>query len=163
MSVSVQLPQWQSHKIVLADKIVGGGVEVDRACWCLACGARIDLSRQLMARVPPKTSPIGGYYVRYEDGFESWSPAEAFEKGYTRLEPDGPFMVVVSRSQAIALLDLILGNLESNWPGEYPDNRLEYLGVKGFDLEDPEEKLQRLQEAGKTLVETYNLAHEFSP
>lgn len=25
-----------------------------------------------------------GYYVRYEDGFESWSPTEAFEKGYSR-------------------------------------------------------------------------------
>ena len=27
----------------------------------------------------------GGYFVVYEDGYESFSPAEAFEKGYTRL------------------------------------------------------------------------------
>jgi hypothetical protein len=27
----------------------------------------------------------GGYYVVYEDGYKSFSPAEAFEKGYTRL------------------------------------------------------------------------------
>ena len=25
----------------------------------------------------------GGYYVRYEDGYESYSPAEPFEAGYT--------------------------------------------------------------------------------
>lgn len=26
---------------------------------------------------------VGGYYVVYEDGYKSWSPAEAFEDGYT--------------------------------------------------------------------------------
>jgi len=28
----------------------------------------------------------GGYYVVYEDGYESFSPADAFENGYTRIE-----------------------------------------------------------------------------
>lgn len=27
----------------------------------------------------------GGYYVVYEDGYKSFSPAEAFESGYTRV------------------------------------------------------------------------------
>ncbi len=27
----------------------------------------------------------GGYYVVYDDGYKSFSPAEAFESGYTRL------------------------------------------------------------------------------
>jgi hypothetical protein len=27
----------------------------------------------------------GGYYVVYLDGYTSWSPAEAFETGYTRI------------------------------------------------------------------------------
>lgn len=26
----------------------------------------------------------GGYYVVYENGYKSWSPAKAFEDGYTR-------------------------------------------------------------------------------
>jgi hypothetical protein len=26
--------------------------------------------------------PIGGYFVQYEDGYQSWSPAAAFEAGY---------------------------------------------------------------------------------
>lgn len=28
---------------------------------------------------------VGGYYVVYEDGYKSFSPAGAFESGYTRL------------------------------------------------------------------------------
>lgn len=27
---------------------------------------------------------VGGYYVVYEDGYESFSPADVFEKGYTK-------------------------------------------------------------------------------
>lgn len=27
---------------------------------------------------------VGGYYVQYDDGYESFSPAKAFEEGYTR-------------------------------------------------------------------------------
>lgn len=27
----------------------------------------------------------GGYYVVYVDGYKSWSPAEAFESGYSRI------------------------------------------------------------------------------
>ena len=27
-----------------------------------------------------------GYYVVYEDGYESWSPTKAFEDGHTRCE-----------------------------------------------------------------------------
>lgn len=31
-----------------------------------------------------KHSPsLGGYYVVYADGYSSWSPAKAFEEGYT--------------------------------------------------------------------------------
>ncbi len=30
---------------------------------------------------------VGGYYVVYEDGYKSFSPAKAFEEGYTRIEP----------------------------------------------------------------------------
>lgn len=33
----------------------------------------------------------GGYYVAYEDGYISYSPAEPFEKGYTLMNPPGGF------------------------------------------------------------------------
>lgn len=29
---------------------------------------------------------VGGYYVQYKDGYQSWSPAEAFEDGYTEVK-----------------------------------------------------------------------------
>ena len=29
---------------------------------------------------------VGGYFVIYEDGYTSFSPAAAFESGYTRVE-----------------------------------------------------------------------------
>jgi len=29
------------------------------------------------------TPKVGGYYVLYEGGYESWSPAQEFEDGYT--------------------------------------------------------------------------------
>jgi len=29
-----------------------------------------------------------GYYVEYEDGYKSWSPKEAFEKGYVEIEKE---------------------------------------------------------------------------
>ena len=31
------------------------------------------------------TPQLGGYYVVYDDGYSSFSPAKAFEEGYTRL------------------------------------------------------------------------------
>lgn len=33
-------------------------------------------------------NPIGGYYVVYQDGYTSWSPAAAFEEGYAEIKPD---------------------------------------------------------------------------
>jgi hypothetical protein len=30
---------------------------------------------------------VGGYYVMYKDGYQSWSPASEFEDGYTRIAP----------------------------------------------------------------------------
>jgi hypothetical protein len=35
-----------------------------------------------------KHNPVaGGYYVVYEDGYASFSPAQAFEEGYSLIEP----------------------------------------------------------------------------
>lgn len=30
---------------------------------------------------------VGGYFVLYEDGYASWSPADVFEAGYTEIVP----------------------------------------------------------------------------
>lgn len=88
------LPQWQSHKIVEADRItevisIPMPGDLDRMHrWRLSGGAVVDVSDALYARVTPGVSATAGYYVRYPDGYESWSPAQAFDDGYTRLETE---------------------------------------------------------------------------
>ena len=42
----------------------------------------IHVTRSFMERHRPQ---VGGYYVKYADGYESFSPTQAFEEGYTRL------------------------------------------------------------------------------
>ena len=43
---------------------------------------KVPLSPEYVAKHKPE---VGGYYVVYEDGYKSFSPAGAFESGYTRL------------------------------------------------------------------------------
>lgn len=87
MAEAIQLPRWQSHKIVEADKIIMVHGETPHLYghWDLQCGETVQVKASLAHRVPDGVDPVGGYYVRYADGFESWSPAKAFEEGYTRL------------------------------------------------------------------------------
>lgn len=44
--------------------------------------AAFPVSRRYMIKHNPQ---VGGYYVVYADGYKSWSPAQAFEEGYTRV------------------------------------------------------------------------------
>lgn len=46
-----------------------------------------------------KNATVGGYYVVYEDGYASYSPAEAFEKGYTEITEDERTPEAVAISQ----------------------------------------------------------------
>lgn len=43
--------------------------------------AAFPVNRKYMIKHNPQ---VGGYYVVYADGYKSWSPAKAFEEGYTR-------------------------------------------------------------------------------
>lgn len=75
--VTIQpLPQYRSHKIVGAAKIA--------EIWD---GDKLDLYPHGMVKVGAdwireKRAEKGGYYVAYEDGYTSYSPAKAFEEGY---------------------------------------------------------------------------------
>ena len=78
------LPFWRSHKRVQAVRVLsvepypdgGGLLTVEPPHGPIAVG------QHYMRKHEPKA---GGYYVLYEDGYESWSPAPAFEKGYKRI------------------------------------------------------------------------------
>jgi hypothetical protein len=102
---SKQMPQYQCHKKVWALKIK----EVIK--HALACrdatkeqdaafeasdkfqGAHLMIEDEGFAPVPVdaawyrKHAPEpGGYYVVYPDGYKSYSPAKAFEEGYTLIK-----------------------------------------------------------------------------
>lgn len=96
------LPHYRSHKVVQAGKIVKldsayPALESDiekkhafvsvEAPWLDADG---DTASVLVFPVAPdwimnRHAYVGGYFVVYDDGYTSFSPAEAFESGYTLL------------------------------------------------------------------------------
>lgn len=87
------LPLYQCHKQVRAFKI--GRIE---GCTLFphdeTAGIEpVEVSPEYISRHPLNQS---GYYVRYEDGYESFSPAGAFESGYTRVDYDSAAAGVLS-------------------------------------------------------------------
>lgn len=76
------LPRYQCHKIVQAAKILlviraAGKVTLD-----LEGFSAIEVSADFDAKHHPTH---GGWFVIYEDGYTSFSPAKAFEDGYTKI------------------------------------------------------------------------------
>lgn len=80
----MELPRYKCHKIVRAAKIL----------WISGNFAHIRMHfekpydpfvvrRQWWIE---KNAQVGGYYVIYDYGYASFSPAKAFEEGYTRIE-----------------------------------------------------------------------------
>lgn len=84
MNAQVELPQYKCHKVVRAAKITdlrGNGTEAPD----LVLGEIGGIVALLPDWYEKHKPHVGGYYVLYEDGYKSFSPAEAFEGGYTRL------------------------------------------------------------------------------
>lgn len=89
--VSAQMPEYTCHKKVWALKIKsiaidgeGENRETDGSAMITPEEpgyAAFKVSREYMHKHKPE---VGGYYVRYKDGYESFSPAPAFEEGYSR-------------------------------------------------------------------------------
>ena len=76
------LPRYTCHKQVWALKIKS--VEADSLTFEDDGYAPRAVDPRYIAKHSPQP---GGYWVQYEDGYESYSPAEAFEQGYTRNSP----------------------------------------------------------------------------
>ena len=86
MPIDSEMPRYKCHKEVRALKIahiVGPDVHGDCIITPEDKGyGGFPVSADYMAKHSPKA---GGYYVVYKDGYRSFSPAPAFEEGYTRL------------------------------------------------------------------------------
>jgi hypothetical protein len=95
VKASREMPKYRSHKTVWALKIKSVEHDSDAAARegrDATGNARItpedpgyapfDVDAAYVRKHDPKA---GGYFVAYEDGYLSFSPAEAFEAGYTRI------------------------------------------------------------------------------
>ena len=86
------MPRYKCHKEVWALKVscvidpTRDGCESDGTLILVpedeSRFAPFRVSREYVRKHAPKA---GGYYVVYEDGYTSFSPADAFESGYTRI------------------------------------------------------------------------------
>jgi hypothetical protein len=85
------MPRYQCHKIVQAAKITRVAEMQAIPSYALYIDVPIPEGwESVYVRVSTEWqqkhgAQAGGYFVRYEDGYESFSPAVAFESGYTRL------------------------------------------------------------------------------
>ena len=91
-----KLPEYRCHKIIGALKIksIITADEINRNGRTVPfiSGAEITpeeqgypkfvVSQEYLDKHFPK---VGGYYVLYKDGYESWSPADALISGYTKM------------------------------------------------------------------------------
>ena len=78
------LPEYDCHKTVWAVKIDKMQQMQDGTAWIIPpveSGVEpFVVSADYVLRHNPE---VGGYFVCYKDGYQSWSPARAFEEGYT--------------------------------------------------------------------------------
>ena len=83
---SMQMPKYKCHKEVWALKIAKiENIDEEHA---IITPVEIDYAPfEVNAAYVKKHDPkVGGYYVVYKDGYKSFSPAEAFEDGYTKIQ-----------------------------------------------------------------------------
>ena len=96
VGAQIEMPRYQCHKIVHALKIKS--ILFDRDLAKLDSNRETDGSAIITpeelryapfkvdgAYVHKHNPQVGGYYVVYDDGYKSWSPADAFDAGYTLL------------------------------------------------------------------------------
>lgn len=77
---SAEIPLYNCKKQVRAFKIESIEEVIDGAN-ITGEGLMVHVSTEYIIKHTPEA---GGYYVRYVDGYESFSPAKAFEEGYDR-------------------------------------------------------------------------------
>ena len=84
-----EMPKYKCHKVVAAVKIKYLKIDESKpnsgAMIVPTDGSLEDypVGQDFLNKHNPKP---GGYFVVYDDGYESYSPAEAFESGYTKIE-----------------------------------------------------------------------------
>ena len=125
-SIEHELPRYKSHKEVWALQIEsikrdGEGENRDSDGSAMITPkeegyAPFKVSADYMHKHKPE---VGGYYVVYKDGYESFSPAKAFEEGNTLIEKiTGIDEFITERTRIISEM---LDNPDEN--GIYPTTK----------------------------------------
>lgn len=90
---SAELPKYKCYKEVWALKIKaidrdnpGENQETDGSAMITPEDSRYAAFKVDHAYMSKHKPEVGGYYVSYKDGYKSYSPAKAFEEGYTLIE-----------------------------------------------------------------------------
>lgn len=80
------MKKYQSHKKVEAAKIEAIGIPsgADVAIF-LEDGSTVLVPAIWLRKNEPE---VGGYFVRYQDGYTSYSPRQVFEAGYREIRPE---------------------------------------------------------------------------
>lgn len=106
-NVGHPLPRYKSHKTVAALKIAKVHKDAHDQVWLTPAEGQgrpygaFRVSHDYLLRHKPEA---GGYYVLYADGYESWSPAKAFDDGYTLIteEPEQHTAIAEAAPEAAA-------------------------------------------------------------
>lgn len=89
------MKKYKCHKVVNAFQIVSIDGNRQGTNYLIGEEDNVSVDDDWMDKFSPE---IGGYFVQYVDGYESFSPAAAFESGYTEMEDSGlSFGAAVSR------------------------------------------------------------------
>lgn len=90
--VTREMPKYKSHKEVWALKIAsikrdgeGENRETDGSAMITPAEEGFAPFRVEYDYLRKHSPEVGGYFVVYKDGYKSYSPAQAFEEGYTRI------------------------------------------------------------------------------
>jgi len=79
---------YQSYKTVKAGRIINlervPAIVPHEFILTLDVDEKVKVSDEWITKHAPEPPLdfIGGYFVEYEDGYQSWSPEKAFEEGY---------------------------------------------------------------------------------
>jgi hypothetical protein len=83
----IEMPRYKCHKEVHALKIKSVHIlQGDGSAIITPEDGRYAPFKADSAYVRKHLPQSGGYYVVYKDGYKSFSPAEAFEEGYTLIK-----------------------------------------------------------------------------
>ena len=87
MPTEQEMPRYRCHKEVRALKIAS--IEIVQGGAVITPVEEgyepFQVSVEYREKHDPEGRGAGGYYVVYEDGYESFSPAKAFEAGYSAI------------------------------------------------------------------------------